>query len=195
MVKINLLPWRDERRQRLTTEFYYLLAGVALLAGAIVFLGNYYFDKSIEVQNKRNKHLESEIAILDEKIKEINELEKDKSNMLARKEVIEELQASRTQMVYMFDQLVKTIPNGVFLEKINQQGNRITMEGFAQSHTRVSAYMKQLEDSEWFKGVDVQFIKVDESIDTHEQKFKLGLKLVNPNRKEEVDPKTGEVLS
>ncbi|WP_395374938.1 PilN domain-containing protein [Marinicella sp. W31] len=198
MVKINLLPWRDERRQQLTKEFYYMLAAAALIAGGIVFAGNYYFDKSIEFQNKRNQYLQSEITKLDAQIAEIKELEKKKSDLLARKEVIEELQASRTQMVHMFDEMVKTIPNGVFLEKINQQGNRISMEGYAQSHSRVSAYMRQLESSEWFKGVDVEFIKVDESIDTHDQKFKLGFLLINPNKQEkdaETDTAEGEDVS
>ena len=191
MVKINLLPWRDERRQQLTKEFYYMLAAAAILAGGIVFAGNYYFDKSIEIQNKRNQYIQSEITKLDAQIEEIKELEKKKSDLLARKEVIEELQASRTQMVHMFDEMVKTIPNGVFLEKINQQGNRISMEGYAQSHSRVSAYMRQLESSEWFRGVDVEFIKVDESIDTHDQKFKLRFLLVNP-KKQENDAATAE---
>jgi len=184
MVKINLLPWRDERRQQLTKEFYYMLAAAALLAGGIVFAGNYYFDKSIEIQNKRNQYLQSEITKLDEQIAEIKELEKKKSDLLARKEVIEELQASRTQMVHMFDEMVKTIPSGVFLEKITQQGNRISMEGYAQSYSRVSAYMRRLEDSEWFQGVDVQLIQVDETIDTHDQKFKLGFLLINPNKQD-----------
>ena len=195
MVKINLLPWRDERRQQLTKEFYFMLAGAALFAAGVVFAGNYYFDKSIQIQNGRNSYLQSEIKKLDEQIVEIEELEKKKAGLLARKEVIEQLQASRTQMVHMFDELVKTIPNGVFLEKINQLGNRISMEGYAQSHSRVSAYMRQLESSDWFQGVDVEFIKVDESIDTHDQKFKLGLLLVNPNTKDpEENPQTGEVL-
>ncbi len=184
MVRINLLPWREERRQQLTNEFYVML-GVGLVLGLLLVLGGYWvYDKSIDFQHKRNNYLKAEIAKLDNQIKEIETLESKRDNLLARKRVIEELQASRTQMVHLFDELVGTIPNGVFLEKIQQQGNNITLEGYAQSHSRVSAYMRNLDASPWFKSTEVEYIKVDDSIETHEQKFRLGVKLVNPKSEE-----------
>jgi len=146
MVKINLLPWREERRQQLNKEFLLILAGGALLA-----------------------------------VLSVGELESKKAKLLSRKEVIEELQGKRTQMVHLFDELVKTIPNGVFLESVKQQGNRLTLEGYAQSHSRVSAYLRAIEKSEWLDKPEVQYIKADDTFDTHEQKFKLTAKLVNPN--------------
>ncbi|VAW46267.1 Type IV pilus biogenesis protein PilN, partial [hydrothermal vent metagenome] len=127
MAKINLLPWREERRQQHTKEFYILLAISAGLALLLFALAYYYFDQSIKFQNQRNSFLTTEITKLDEKIKEIDKLEAKKASLIARQQVIEELQANRTQMVHLFDELVKTIPNGVFLEKITQQGTSISM--------------------------------------------------------------------
>ena len=188
MVKINLLPWREERRQQLTKEFYVLLGLGAIIALAIVVAVYMIYDHNIKFQNERNNIVTSEIAKLDAQIKEIENLEKTRDDLLARKKVIEELQANRTQMVHLFDELVGTIPNGVFLENIKQNGNIISLEGYAQSHSRVSAYMRKLEKSEWFKiPVTVEYIKADESFDTHEQKFKLMIVLTNPLNKNNQD--------
>lgn len=182
MANINLLPWREERRQQQTKEFYILLgmsAGVALLLFALAY---YYFDQSIKFQNQRNTFLTTEITKLDEQIKEIDKLEAKKASLIARQQVIEELQASRTQTVHLFDELVKTVPNGVFLEKFTQQGTTISMEGYSQSHSRVSDYMRRLDESDWFTKIELDYIKADETLGTHEQKFKLSVKLVNPLR-------------
>jgi type IV pilus assembly protein PilN len=181
MVKINLLPWREERRQKLTKEYYVLLGIAALIALAIVFSVYMIYDHNIKFQKQRNDIITNEIVKLEAEIKEIEDLEKTRDDLLARKKVIEELQANRTQMVHLFDELVNTIPNGLFLENIKQNGNVISLEGYAQSHSRVSAYMRKLEKSEWFKvPVSVEYIKADESYDTHEQKFKLMVNLTNP---------------
>ena len=184
MVKINLLPWREERRQKLTKEYFVLLGIGAIIALAIVFSVYKIYDHNINFQNKRNDIIAKEIVKLDAQIVEIENLEKTRDDLLSRKKVIEELQANRTQMVHLFDELVSTIPNGLFLENIKQNGNIISLEGYAQSHSRVSAYMRKLEKSEWFKiPVRVEYIKADESFDTHEQKFKLMVNLTNPLNK------------
>ena len=181
MVKINLLPWREERRQQLTKEFYILLGIGGTIAAAIVAGIFWMYSQNIDFQKQRNARIKSEMAIIEKEIIEIKGLEKLRDNLLARKKVIEELQANRTQMVHLFDELVKTIPNGVFLQNIKQNGNTVSLEGYAQSHSRVSAYMRQLEQSEWFGiPVNVEYIRADDSYDTHEQKFKLRAKLVNP---------------
>jgi type IV pilus assembly protein PilN len=180
MVKINLLPWREERRQQLTKEFYIILAIGGLIAALIVGSVWYVYDHNLKFQKTRNDKLVAEISKLDNQIVEIEDLEKTRNNLLARKKVIEELQANRTQMVHLFDELVKTIPNGVFLQNIKQNGNTILLEGYAQSHSRVSSYMRQIENSEWFKPPEVEFIRADETYDTHEQKFKLSAVLINP---------------
>lgn len=181
MVKINLLPWREERRQQLTKEFYIMLGIGAAVALAIVGAVFWMYSQNIDFQVKRNARIKSEITKVEAQIKEIEGLEKKRDDLLARKKVIEELQANRTQMVHLFDELVKTIPNGVFLESIKQNANIIALEGYAQSHSRVSAYMRQLEASPWFKSpVNVEYIKADDTYDTHEQKFKLVVTLINP---------------
>ncbi len=187
MAKINLLPWREERRQQQTKEYYLLLALSAGFALVVFGLAYYYFDQSIKFQNQRNSFLTTEITKLDQQILEIEKLEAKKASLIARQQVIEELQANRTQMVHLFDELVKTIPNGVFLEKITQQGTRISMEGYSQSHSRVSDYMRRLDDSEWFSKIELDYIKADSTLGTHEQKFKLSVRLVNPNRKKDTD--------
>ncbi|MFK8012029.1 MAG: PilN domain-containing protein [Marinicellaceae bacterium] len=194
MVKINLLPWREERRQKLTKEYYILLGIGAAIALAIVVSIYMIYDNNIRFQNERNNIISNEIVKLDAQIKEIENLEKTRDDLLARKKVIEELQANRTQMVHLFDELVSTIPNGLFLENIKQNGNIISLEGYAQSHSRVSAYMRKLEKSEWFKiPVMVEYIKADESFDTHEQKFKLLVNLTNPLTKNNQDEEDGEM--
>lgn len=187
MAKINLLPWREERRQQQTKEYYVLLALSAGLALMIFGLAYYYFDQSIKFQNTRNSFLNTEITKLDDKIVEIKKLEAQKASLIARQQVIEELQANRTQMVHLFDELVKTIPNGVFLEKITQKGTLISMEGYSQSHSRVSDYMRRLDESDWFTKIELDYIKADTTLSTHEQKFKLSVQLVNPNRKKDTD--------
>jgi len=192
MVKINLLPWREERRQQLTQEFYILLALGAIIATAIVAGVFWMYSKNIEFQDERNSIIDKEISKLDSQIKEIELYEKKRDNLLARKKVIEELQANRTLMVHLFDELVQTIPNGVFLLNIKQSGNVVSLEGFAQSHSRVSAYIRKLEKSEWFKApVEVEYIRADDTYDTHEQKFKLRAKLNNPLNKKKQEE--GEV--
>jgi len=185
MVKINLLPWREERRQQLTKEYYILLGIGGAIALAIVATIFWMYAQNIEYQNKRNAKIQAEITRIEAEIVEIEGLEKLRENLLARKKVIEELQANKTQMVHLFAELVGTIPNGVFLQNIKQNVNTISLEGYAQSHSRVSAYMRELEASEWFKApVKVQYIRADDSYDTHEQKFKLQATLVNPLTKD-----------
>ncbi len=193
MVKINLLPWRDERRQQLNKEFLFILASGAVLAVLGVAVTMWLYSQNIEFQSKRNAFLKTEIAKLDRDIAEIRELEDKKAKLLSRKEVIEELQGKRTQMVHLFDELVKTIPNGVFLEKVKQQGNTLTLEGYAQSHSRVSAYLRAIEKSRWLSKPEVQYIKADDTFDTHEQKFKLTALLINPNSKsDEIEEEIGQ---
>ncbi len=193
MVKINLLPWREEKRQQLTKEFYVLLGVGGIIAAAIVASIVYVYSHNIKFQKSRNAKITQEIAKLDKEIEEIKSYEKERDSLLARKQVIEELQANRTQMVHLFDELVKTIPNGVFLENIKQNGDSITLEGYAQSHSRVSAYMRELAKSEWFKSpVSLEYIRADETYDTHEQKFKLLASLINPLNKNEDSEEGGE---
>ena len=194
MVKINLLPWREERRQQLTKEFYILLGAGGAVAAVIVASIFWIYSQNIDFQVKRNTRIEDAIKVLDGQLTEIENLEKSKESLLARKNVIEELQANRTQMTHLFDELAKTIPNGVFIESIKQNSNIISLEGYAQSNARVSNYMDQLKASAWFKTpVEVEYIKADDTYETHEQKFKLQVTLINPFTKNNKGEDEGEV--
>lgn len=139
MARINLLPWRAERRKAREREFYSML-GFAALGGVLLSaLIWFYYDAQISGQTERNAFLAAEIDKVKAQNEEIKELDKKKDRLLARKKVIEELQANRSQMVHLFDSLVRTIPDGVALTNIKQDGDILTLEGRSQSNARVSA--------------------------------------------------------
>ncbi len=149
MARINLLPWRENLRKKKQRDF-----GVAALTSVlIVGLGcagvYFYIDSQIEFQNKRNAYLKQEIAAMDRKIKEIKELEKTKARLIARMNVIQELQGSRPQVVHLFDEVVNTIPEGAHLTQFKQKGNKLTLTGLAQSNARISSYMRNIDHSGW----------------------------------------------
>jgi len=149
-VKINLLDWRTELNTLRKQQFFAMLGlGAALAIGGI---GVVYFGVSdaIDYQRERNNFLQAQIVEMDKKIKEIEELEKVKANLLARMKVIEELQASRAAMVHFFDEILNTLPEGVYIKTMKQAGPAVTIEGVAESNNRVSAYMKNIESSRWF---------------------------------------------
>ncbi|MCA1714322.1 MAG: PilN domain-containing protein, partial [Gammaproteobacteria bacterium] len=149
MARINLLPWRAERRKSRQKEFLTML-GLAALAGvALSVLIITYYSSLISGQTERNAYLQQQIAQVDKQITEIDELDKKKAKLLARKEVIEQLQANRSQMVHLFDSLVRTIPDGVILTSVKQEGDKLTLEGRSQSNARVSTYLRNLESSGW----------------------------------------------
>ncbi len=155
MARINLLPWREELRERKKKEFFVIL-GVAALIGAIVFMGGIYQVTTMQDnQLARNKMLNDEIKIFDEQIKEIDEIEVLKQQLIVKKETIEDLQANRSQIVKLFDQIVRTIPDGIRLTKIKQTGQQLTLSGIADSNAKVSAYMRLLDASELLDKADL----------------------------------------
>ena len=191
MARINLLPWRAERRKQRQREFQGML-GVAALAGVVLsFLLWFYYDQQISGQQNRNAFLQDQIAKVKQQNEEIKELDAKKDRLLARKKVIEELQANRSQMVHLFDSLVRTIPDGVTLNSIKQEGEMLTLLGSAQSNARVSAYMRNLEVSGWMTKPDLSIIEVkkeDKSAPaatsasrTLPYTFSLKVQLANPN--------------
>jgi type IV pilus assembly protein PilN len=181
MARINLLPWRAERRKLRQKEFMVML-GMSAVAGVVLwFLVNSYYNAQISGQNDRNAYLQQQIAQVDTQIKEIEELDKKKAKLLARKEVIEQLQANRSQMVHLFDQLVRTIPDGVILTSIKQEGDKLTLEGRSQSNARVSTYMRQLESSGWMSKPDLSEIEATEGDPGLPYTFTLSVLLANPN--------------
>ncbi|MGX2039483.1 PilN domain-containing protein [Methylocaldum sp. MU1018] len=151
MARINLLPWRAELRKQRQKEFIGIALAALLSTGAILCFVHYYIGSMIDYQSQRNQYLESEIALLDKKIKEIEDLETKKNRLIAKMEIIQKLQASRPEIVHLFDELARTIPEGVYLTDLTQLDSNLTMNGMAQSNARVSAYMRNLESSPWMK--------------------------------------------
>jgi type IV pilus assembly protein PilN len=149
MARINLLPWREIQRKQRQREFGVMLGGAVLIT---VLLGGYsymYIQGMIEYQQKRNDFLKTEIAQVDKQIRAIRELDGVKNRLLARMKVIEQLQSSRPQVVHLFDEMVKVLPEGLYLTKVVQRGRQVTMEGQAQSNARISALMRNIEASPW----------------------------------------------
>ena len=187
MARINLLPWRAERRKLRQKDFLGML-GLAVAAGVLAsFLVVSWYNSRIGNKNARNEYLKGEIAKVDVQIKEIEELDKKKGKLLARKEVIEQLQANRSQMVHLFDSLVRTIPDGVSLTSIKQEGDILTLGGRSQSNARVSTYMRNLESSGWMTNPDLNIIEAKAGNPGLPYEFNLKVKLANPNA-----PKEGE---
>lgn len=193
MARINLLPWRAERRANRQKEFYGML-GLAAVGGLVLsFLIWFHYSQQISGQTTRNQFLQAEIQKMEGKIKEIEALDKQKDRLLARKKVIEQLQANRSQMVHLFDSLVRTIPDGVALANIKQEGEILTLEGRAQSNARVSNYMRNLEGSGWMTNPDLSIIEAKAEEKTPgaavvtptaralPYAFTLKVKLANPN--------------
>lgn len=159
MPRINLLPWREAERQERQRDFMVAIAG-AFVAGVVVAgLANFIYVGRIDYQLERNERLEAEIVELDKSITEINGLERQKERLLARMEIIERLQSSRPEIVHLFDELTRQIPEGVYLTAMKQSGSSVEMTGIAQSSTRVSALMRQIDASDWLTDPDV--VKVE----------------------------------
>src|SRR5918994_4042857 len=151
MPRINLVPWREAERKRKRQEFGVGALGALVAAGAIAFLVNLQMGAAIDNQRERNQYLTDEIAKLDKQITEILALEQQKQRLRARIQVIEQLERSRPEIVHVFDQLVRTIPDGINLTSLKQTDRRLELKGLAQSSTRVASYMRNLEASEWLK--------------------------------------------
>ena len=187
MARINLLPWRAERRRQRQKEFMAMLGLSALAAAVIAFLIVGFYKGQIKGQNERNAYLKDQITQVDAKIKEIEELDKKKAKLLARKQVIEQLQANRSQMVHLFDSLVRTIPDGVTLTSIRQEGDLLTLTGRSQSNARVSTYMRNLEGSGWMTNPDLSVIEARGNNKGLPYEFNLQVKLANPNAPKDTD--------
>lgn len=181
MAKINLLPWRVERRANRHKQFMGMLGLSALAGAALAFLIISYYSGQISGQNERNEYLRAEIAKVDKQIEEIKKLDEQKGRLLARKKVIEQLQANRSQMVHLFDSLVRTIPDGVTLTSIKQAGEQLTLEGRAQSNARVSTYLRSLESSGWMTSPELSVIEAKGEDKGLPFVFTLQVQLANPN--------------
>lgn len=160
MPRINLLPWREQKRTQRRNQFFIGLGGALLAAGLVTWVGHQLMEGRIGHQQERNGLLKAEIAALDLRIAEIDELELKKDRLLARMEIIEQLQRSRPEVVHLFDELVKALPDGVYLTALKQSGRRLEIQGSAESNTRVSAFMRNIDRSDWLTQPDLQVVEV-----------------------------------
>jgi type IV pilus assembly protein PilN len=159
MPRINLLPWREAERKRKRQEFYLSLGAALATAALVALLGRWEISASIEHQQQRNQVLTDEISKLDKQIEEINGLDAQKRRLLARMEIIETLQRSRPEIVHIFDELVRVLPEGVYLTSLKQSGGRFEIHGIAQSSTRVSTFMRNIDASEWLSEPALQIVE------------------------------------
>lgn len=173
MPRINLLPWRSELRQQRKKEFLVALAGALVVAGGVVYLSKIYVEGRTSAQTGRNEILRDEIAQLDKQIEEITGLESQRERLLARMQVITQLQRSRPEVVHLFDELVNAIPEGVNLTEVVQNGSRIELTGEAQSSTRVSALMRNIDGSEWLRSPTLDVVETKASGIDRNSEFKL----------------------
>ena len=191
MARINLLPWREERRQQRKREFLAMLGAVAVASAVVVFGAYQFFQMQIERQQDRLSFLDAEIKLLDARIEKIKNLEAERDALLQRQRIIEKLQADRSTMVHVFDEIVAAIPDGVFLNELTQKGSNLELKGRGQSYARISRFMTQLEDSPWLRNLDLDVIeRADEPKDNAQravslaslrQNFTVRMQITNPN--------------
>jgi len=190
MIPINLLPHRAARRKAQQQQFF-VLAGLTLaLAGAIVVAVHIFFAGRIENQLERNKYLESEIVQLDKQIDEIRKLKEQTQALLARKRVVESLQTNRTETVRLLDQLVRQLPDGVYLKSVKQTGQKVNVVGYATSNARVSTLMRNFEASPWLESPTLIEIKAVTVENASLNEFNLNVSISRP-KEESANPKPG----
>lgn len=180
MIRINLLPHREERRQAQKRQMA-ILAGIVVAVGVVAVLVGYTaIAGMIEYQNSNNAYLKSEISKLDKEIEEIKALKEKTNSLLDRKKVVEELQANRSESVHLLDQLVRQLPDGLYLKAVKQNGKVVNIQGYAQSNARVSTLMRNLEASPWLESPDLVEIKSVILNNARVNEFSLNVKLSAP---------------
>ncbi|MBX9756095.1 MAG: PilN domain-containing protein [Pseudomonadaceae bacterium] len=161
MARINLLPWREQLREERKQRFLVTLAGVLIVAAGVVFLGDQYLSGAIEQQSARNDFVRKEIAVLDARIKEISELKTRRQQLLERMKIIQDLQGNRPIIGRVFDQLVRTLPDGVYFTGLKMTGKNIAIVGASESNNRVSSLMRNLDGSDWLTAPNLTEVKAD----------------------------------
>ena len=191
ITKINLLPWREERRQEQKKQFVMMALMTCILSAAIVGLIHFQMQAKIDYQLSRNRFMSNEIVKVDEEIKEISELQKVRRSLIERMEVIQDLQGSRPSIVHLFSEIVSTVPNGVYLKTLSQTGGNLLVNGEAESNARVSTYMRNLSSSEWLKDPNLTVIEIEDKTVNRISTFTLTVKQTSPNATSEEEKDDG----
>ena len=177
MARINLLPWREEARRERQRQFMYSLMGTLVLGAILVLIIGLFYDQRINIQESRNGKLQAEINRLQQRINRINELERTRDRLLSRKAVIEELQASRSLTVELLDKLARSVPVGITVQNVRQQGANVTILGSAQSNARVSAYLQSLEESDLFLRPELQYVRAAERPESRVETYEFAIRV------------------
>lgn len=180
MAKINLLPWREEYRREKKKEFLTQLGAVGLVAVIVAFGWVHLVDNAITNQAQRNQILETEIAALEKRVQEINELKKKREQLIARMKVIQDLQGTRPTIVRYFDEVVRAVPDGLYFSSLVRQGDSFSIDGITESSNRVSSFMRNLDQSEWFANPNLKSIKASDKYGEQASEFSLQFKAVLP---------------
>ena len=198
MATINLLPWRAERRKQREREFYMMLAATAVATLVVLFIAISWMGHLIDNQNDRNSYLQGQIKILDAQLVEIDKLDATRSQLLTRKSIIEQLQSNRSRMVHLFDDMVKTIPEGVRLTSMKQVGETLTLIGDAESNSRVASYMRNIDAAPWMGQTDLVKIENQSGKTGADKKlpyaFSLDVKLHKPEAQDQEADAGGEAV-
>jgi len=186
---INLLPWRERLREERKREFFTILVGVVIISAGVLFLVDRYFNGEIDMQISRNNFISGEIAVLDERVAEINQLRQQKEDIRSRMNVITDLQGTRPVIVRIFDELVNTLPDGVYYESLIRVDNTISIEGIAESYAKITELLRRLDDSDWFQESDlddISAVEVGANSLSEAFTFTLSLSLQLPSQQDEV---------
>jgi type IV pilus assembly protein PilN len=181
MARINLLPWREEARRERQRQFLYSLVGTLVLGAILVLIVGLFFDQKISSQESRNQQIQAEINRLQTRIDRIAELERTRNRLLSRKQIIEQLQASRSMTVELLDKLAKSVPVGITISNIRQQGVNLQLLGTSQSNARVSAYLHSLEEMDLFLSPELQYVRASKNpaSSTESYEYSILVKLLN----------------
>lgn len=180
MAKINLRPWREELRAEKQQQFVVMIVGAAIIAAGLAFLWKSDMDSRIAYQQSRNAYIETATKQLDSQIKEIEELKRKRDELLARMKVIQDLQGKRPVIVRVFDEMVRTLPDGVYYTDLKRTGDRLDIVGMAESNSRISALMRRLEESDWFTAPNLTNVAAADSRRAGYSQFNLSVQQQTP---------------
>jgi type IV pilus assembly protein PilN len=194
MARINLLPWREEARRERQRQFLYSLMATLVMGAILVLIVGLFFDQKISDQEARNQRITQEIQRLDQRIARISELENTRNRLISRKQIIESLQASRSLTVELLDKMAKTIPTGVTLTNVRQQGPVLTLLGTSQSNAKVSAYLQSLEGMDLFVKPELQYVRKQANPANRVEDYEFAIRVTLDNTKDEEGAEAGDNL-
>ena len=194
MARINLLPWREEARRERQRQFLYSLMATLVLGAVLVLIVGLFFDQKISDQEARNQRITQEIQRLDQRIARISELENTRNRLISRKQIIESLQASRSLTVELLDKMAKSIPTGVTLTNVRQQGTVLTLLGTSQSNAKVSAYLQSLEGMDLFVKPELQYVRKQANPANRVEDYEFAIRVALDNTKKEEGAEAGDNL-